>query len=116
MIAVVSVNHPAPRFEGQTKTKLDNTDVQSAIMSILNVELQLYFDRHLDTLKTIIARAEASAKIRKEEDKIRTNLADKKFAFEGNGKLARQESNKPEECEIFIVEGEPKTCPYPSFL
>jgi DNA gyrase subunit B len=74
-------------------------------MSILNVELQLYFDRHLDTLKTIIARAEASAKIRKEEDKIRTNLADKKFAFEGNGKLARQESNKPEECEIFIVEG-----------
>lgn len=116
MIAVVSVNHPAPRFEGQTKTKLDNTDVQSAIMSILNVELQLYFDRHLDTLKTIIARAEASAKIRKEEEKIRTNLADKKFAFEGNGKLARQESNKPEECEIFIVEGEPKTCPYPSFL
>lgn len=105
MIAVVSVNHPSPRFEGQTKTKLDNTDVQSAIMSILNVELQLYLDRHLETLKTIIARAEASAKIRKEEEKIRTNLADKKFAFEGNGKLARQESNKPEECELLIVEG-----------
>ena len=105
MIAVISVQHPAPRFEGQTKTKLDNADAQNAVAAILNTELQHYFDRHLETLKTIISRAEASAKIRKEEEKIRTNLADKKFAFEGNGKLARQESNKPEECEIFITEG-----------
>ena len=105
MVAVISVQHPAPRFSGQTKTKLDNSDVQNIIVSILNTELQHYFDRNLETLKTVIARAEASAKIRKEEEKIRTNLADKKFAFEGNGKLARQESNKPDECELFIVEG-----------
>ena len=105
MVAVISVSHPAPRFEGQTKTKLDNTDVQNAISSILNIELQHFFDRNLDTLKAIIARAEMAAKVRKEEDKIRTNLADKKFAFEGNGKLARQESNDPSKCEIFIVEG-----------
>lgn len=105
MTAVISVSHPSPRFEGQTKTKLDNTDVQSAMMSILNSGLQHYFDRNLDCLKTIIARAETAAKVRKEEEKIRTNLADKKFAFEGNGKLARQESNDPLKCEIFIVEG-----------
>jgi len=105
MIAVISISHPAPRFEGQTKTKLDNTDVQNAVQSILNTKLQHYFDRNLDTLKTIISRAEMSAKVRKEEEKIRTNLADKKFAFEGNGKLARQESNDPAKCEIFIVEG-----------
>lgn len=105
MVAVISVSHPSPRFEGQTKTKLDNTDVQSAMISILNTELQHYFDRNLETLKTIISRAEMAAKIRKEEEKIHTNLADKKFAFEGNGKLARQESNDASKCEIFIVEG-----------
>lgn len=105
MIAVISVSHPAPRFEGQTKTKLDNADVQSVIVSVMNGKLQHYFDRNLNTLKTIISRAEMASKIRKEEEKIRTNLADKKFAFEGNGKLARQESNDPSRCEIFIVEG-----------
>ena len=105
MIAVISISHPSPRFEGQTKTKLDNTDVQNVVVSVLNSQLQHYFDRNLDTLKTIISRAEMAAKVRKEEEKIRTNLADKKFAFEGNGKLARQESNDPSKCEIFIVEG-----------
>lgn len=105
MVAVISVSHPAPRFEGQTKTKLDNTDVQSVMVSFLNTELQHYFDRNLETLKTVISRAEMAAKLRKEEEKIRTNLADKKFAFEGNGKLARQESNDASKCEIYIVEG-----------
>lgn len=105
MTAVISISHPAPRFEGQTKTKLDNTDVQNVVISVLNSQLQHYFDRNLETLKTIISRAEMAAKVRKEEEKIRTNLADKKFAFEGNGKLARQESNDPTKCEIFIVEG-----------
>ena len=61
MTAVISVSHPAPRFEGQTKTKLDNTDVQSVIVSILNTQLQHYFDRNLETLKTIITRAEMAA-------------------------------------------------------
>ena len=50
------------------------------------------------------------------EEKIKTNIADKKFSFEGNGKLSRQESNDASKCEIFIVEGERKICPYPSFL
>lgn len=105
MVAVISVKHPAPRFEGQTKTKLDNQDAQNAVAAVLNQELQHYFDRHLEELKTVISRAEMMAKVRKEEEKIRTNLADKKFAFEGNGKLSRQESSDASKCEIFIVEG-----------
>lgn len=106
MIAIISIKHPAPRFEGQTKTKLDNADANSVLMSIVNTEGQLYFDRNLDTLKKIIESAQKSANIRKAEDKLKTNISDKKFAFEGNGKLARQESNDPLICEIFIVEGD----------
>ena len=116
MTAIISIKHPEPRFEGQTKTKLDNTDAKNAISSILNTELQVFLDRNVNVLKTIISCAEKSAKLRREEEKIKTNIADKRFSFEGNGKLSRQESNDASKCEIFIVEGERKICPYPSFL
>lgn len=116
MYCIISIKHPSPRFEGQTKTKLDNTDARNAIQSILNTELQVFFDKNLDIIKTIVACAEKAAKIRKAEEKIKTDLGDKKFSFEGNGKLSRQESNDASKCEIFIVEGERKVCPYPSFL
>lgn len=106
MVGVIVIKHPTPRFEGQTKTKLDNQDVLSIMNSIVNTEGQLYFDRHLEELKIIIAQAEKAAKLRKAEEKNSINLNDKKFAFEGNGKLARQESNDPKICEIFIVEGD----------
>jgi DNA gyrase subunit B len=106
MTCIISIKHPTPRFEGQTKTKLDNADANSVLMSIVNTEGQLYFDRNLDALKTIIESAEKSAKLRKAEEKIKTNITDKKFAFEGNGKLAKQESNDASVCEIFIVEGD----------
>jgi len=106
MSCIISIKHPQPRFEGQTKTKLDNPDAQNVVASVVNSEGQLFFDRNLDALKTIIESAEKSAKLRKQEEKLRTNLGDKKFAFEGNGKLARQESTDPSICEIFIVEGD----------
>ena len=106
MVAVIAIKHPGPRFEGQTKTKLDNQDAASVIMSLINSEGQLYFDRNVEVLKKIIECAEKSAKLRKEEEKSKINMNDKKFAFEGNGKLARQESNDPSICEIFIVEGD----------
>lgn len=106
MTAVVAIKHPGPRFEGQTKTKLDNTDALNVVASITNSESQLFFDRNLDTLKKIIACAEKSAKLRRAEEKVKTDLGDKKFSFEGNGKLARQESNDASICEIFIVEGD----------
>ncbi len=106
MTAVIAIKHTAPRFEGQTKTKLDNADAQSALQSVVNAEGQLYFDRNLEVLKKVIEQADKAARLRKQEEKTKINLSDKKFAFEGNGKLARQESNNPDICELFIVEGD----------
>ncbi len=86
MTAVVSIKHPDPRFEGQTKR---------------------FFDRNLETLKSIIGCAEKAAKIRKTEEKAKTNLLTKqKFSFDSNGKLANCESRDASKCEIFIVEGD----------
>ena len=107
MTAVVSIKHPDPRFEGQTKTKLDNPDAGTVVANVTGDEVQLYFDRHLDDLNAVIACAEKSAKIRKAEEKAKTNMLTKqKFSIDSNGKLANCESKNPEECEVFIVEGD----------
>ena len=107
MTAVVSIKHPAPRFEGQTKTKLDNPDAAKAVSSVISEQLQMYFDRHLEELKAVIGCAEKSAKIRKAEEKTKTNMLTKpKYSFDSNGKLANCNCKDPEKCEIFIVEGD----------
>ena len=107
MTAVVTVKHPDPRFEGQTKTKLDNQDANRATAKVTSDEMPLFFDKNLDVLKTVISCAEKAAKIRKAEEKARTNLLTKqKFSFDSNGKLANCESRDAERCEIFIVEGD----------
>lgn len=107
MTAVLSIKHKDPRFEGQTKTKLDNPDAGKAVSEVLGEELPLYYDRNLEELKKVIACAEKSAKIRKAEERARTNLISKsKFSIDTNGKLANCESRNPEECEVFIVEGD----------
>lgn len=107
MTAVVSIKHPDPRFEGQTKTKLDNPDATKATSQITNEELQLFFDKNLETLKNVIGCAEKAARIRKAEEKARTNMLTKpKFSFDSNGKLANCESRDASKCEIFIVEGD----------
>lgn len=107
MTAIVAVKHPEPRFEGQTKTKLDNQDAARVVSDVLGEELMLYFDKNLEVLKNVIACAEKSAKIRKAEEKAKTNLLTKsKFSVDGTGKLANCESRNPEECEVFIVEGD----------
>lgn len=74
MTAIVAVKHPAPRFEGQTKTKLDNPDAGTVVSAVTSDEVQLYFDRNLEQLKAVIACAEKSAKIRKAEERTKTNL------------------------------------------
>ena len=75
--------------------------------SVTNDEIQLYFDKNLDSLKAVIACAEKSAKIRKAEEKAKTNMLSKpKFSIDSNGKLANCESKNAEECEVFIVEGD----------
>ena len=107
MTAVISIKHPDPRFEGQTKTKLDNQDAARATGKIVNEEVVRYFDKNLDTLKVVLSCAEKAAKIRKTEEKARTNLLTKqKFSFDSNGKLANCESRNADICEIFIVEGD----------
>ena len=107
MTAVVAVKHPDPIFEGQTKTKLASADATKAVFSVTGEELQLYFDRNLEVLKAIIACAEKSAKIRKAEERAKTNMLTKsRFSFDSNGKLANCESREAEKCEIFIVEGD----------
>ncbi len=107
MTAVVSIKHPDPRFEGQTKTKLDNQDATKVVSKVTGDEIVRFFDRNLETLKSIIGCAEKAAKIRKTEEKAKTNLLSKqKFSFDSNGKLANCESKDAEKCEIFIVEGD----------
>lgn len=107
MTAVISIKHPSPRFEGQTKTKLDNQDAAKAVSKVTGEEIQRYFDRNLETLKKVISCAEKAAKIRKTEEKAKTNLLTKqRFSFDSNGKLSNCESREAEKCEIFIVEGD----------
>ena len=107
MTAIVSIKHPDPRFEGQTKTKLDNPDAAKATSKVTNDEIIHYFDRNLDTLKKVLSCAEKAAKIRKTEEKAKTNLLSKqKYSFDSNGKLANCESRDASKCEIFIVEGD----------
>ncbi|MDD6203299.1 MAG: DNA gyrase subunit B, partial [Lachnospiraceae bacterium] len=107
MTAVVSIKHPDPRFEGQTKTKLDNQDAAKVVSKVTGDEIVRYFDRNLEVLKSVIGCAEKAAKIRKTEEKAKTNLLTKqKFSFDSNGKLANCESRDAKKCEIFIVEGD----------
>ncbi len=107
MTAVVSIKHPDPRFEGQTKTKLDNPDAARVAAKVVSEEAPHYFDRNLEALKNILSCAERSAKIRKTAEKAKSNLLTKqKFSFDTNGKLANCISKDPSKCEIFIVEGD----------
>ena len=107
MTAVISIKHPDPRFEGQTKTKLDNQDAAKVVAKVVGEELTRFFDRNLETLKAVIGCAEKAAKIHKTEERAKTNMLTKqKFSFDSNGKLANCESKDASKCEIFIVEGD----------
>ncbi len=107
MTAIISIKHPEPRFEGQTKTKLDNQDAAKAVSKVTGDEVVHYFDRNLEPLKAVLSCAEKAAKIRKSEEKAKTNMLTKqKYSFDSNGKLANCESRDPKKCEIFIVEGD----------
>ncbi len=107
LTAVISIKHPDPRFEGQTKTKLDNQDAAKVVSKVVGDEIVRFFDRNLETLKSVISCAEKAAKIRKSEEKAKTNMLTKqKYSFDSNGKLANCISKDASRCEIFIVEGD----------
>lgn len=107
MTAIVSIKHPDPRFEGQTKTKLDNPDAQKVVNKITSEQIVLFFDKNLSVLKDVLSNAEKSVKLRKSEEKVRISFESKsKFSFDSIGKLANCSSKDASKCECFIVEGD----------
>ena len=107
MTCVIAIKYREPIFEGQTKTKLASAEAATDVAAVTGEKLEHYFDRNIETIKAIVACAEKSAKIRKAEEKAKTNLLSKnKFSFDSNGKLKVCTSKDPEKCEIFIVEGD----------
>jgi DNA gyrase subunit B len=108
LAAIVSVKMANPQFEGQTKTKLGNTDVRSFVLKTCNDWLADWFDRNPGEAKTIITKASQAARARVAAAQAR-KLARRKSLLESGsmpGTLADCQSTDPRECELFIVEGD----------
>lgn len=108
LTVVISTKVPEPQFEGQTKTKLGNGEVESIVQTIVNDKLSEYLEGNPGIAKKIIERAVNSAEAREAARKAR-DIVRRKNALESSnlpGKLADCSINDPEHCEIFIVEGD----------
>ena len=108
LTAVVSVKHPDPQFEGQTKTKLGNSDVRGIVEGAIHEELATYLEEHPDTAEAIVSKAVEAAKARKAAKKAE-ELTRRKSALESTslpGKLADCRERNPEDAELFITEGD----------
>jgi DNA gyrase subunit B len=108
LTAVVSVKHPDPQFEGQTKTKLGNSEVRGITESTVHEGLGTYLEENPDTAKKIVAKAAEAAKARQAAKKAE-ELTRRKSALESTalpGKLADCQSRDPSEAELFIAEGD----------
>jgi DNA gyrase subunit B len=108
LAAIISVKLANPQFEGQTKTKLGNTDVKSFVQRVCNEWLVDWFDRNPGEVKTIITKASAAARARIAAAQAR-KLARRKSLLESGsmpGKIADCQSTDPRLCELFIVEGD----------
>ena len=108
LTVVISTKVPEPQFEGQTKTKLGNSEVESIVQTIVNDKLGQYLEETPGIAKRIIERAVNSAEAREAARKAR-EIVRRKNALESSnlpGKLADCSINDPEHCEIFIVEGD----------
>ena len=108
LTAVISVKIPDPQFEGQTKTKLGNGEVQGIVEAIVNEELGTYFEENPTVARGIIEKAVMAARARDAARKAR-DLTRRKGALESGGlpgKLADCSSRDPSQCELYIVEGD----------
>jgi DNA gyrase subunit B len=108
LTAVLSVKVAEPQFEGQTKTKLGNSEVQGIVESLINTKLGRWLEDHPDQAETIIDKVITAAEARAAARKAR-ELVQRKNAFSGGslpGKLADCTSRKPEESELYLVEGD----------
>ncbi len=106
LVAILSIKHPDPQFEGQTKTKLGNTDAKSAVEEVFSLEAQRYLDKNVEVLKTILDNSMKSYNARRASDKARTAVMKQLNDVDTRSKLASCSSKKPEECEVYIVEGD----------
>ncbi len=106
LVAIVSIKHPDPQFESQTKNKLGNTDAKNAVDEVFNLEAQRYFDKNVEVLKRILENVHKSFKARTASDKARKSVMKQLLDVDTKSKLAACSSKKPEECEIYIVEGD----------
>jgi DNA gyrase subunit B len=108
LTAVLSIKHPDPQFEGQTKTKLGNSEVRGIVESAMHEDLGTYFEENPDIAKAIISKAVEAAKARKAAKKAE-ELTRRKSALESTalpGKLADCQTRDPDEAELFVVEGD----------
>ena len=106
LVAIISIKHPDPQFEGQTKTKLGNTDAKSAVDDVFTTEAQRWFDKHVEVLKGILDNSLKSFNARRASDKARTAVMKQLSDVDTRSKLASCSSKKAEECELYIVEGD----------
>ena len=106
LVAIISIKHPDPQFEGQTKTKLGNTDAKSAVEDVFSTEVQHYLDKNVEILKKILENSLKSYNARRASDKARTAVLKQLNDTDTKSKLAACTSKKPEECEVYIVEGD----------
>lgn len=106
LVAIVSIKHPDPQFEGQTKTKLGNTDAKTAVDDVFFSEVQRYFDKNVEILRSILENSMKSYNARKAGDKARNAVIKQLNDVDTRSKLASCSSKKPEECEVYIVEGD----------
>ncbi|AXG07371.1 DNA topoisomerase (ATP-hydrolyzing) subunit B [Haloplanus rubicundus] len=108
LTAVISIKHPDPQFEGQTKTKLGNSEVRGIVESAVHQQLGTYFEEHPDTAQSIVGKAAEAAKARQAAKKAE-ELTRRKSALESTalpGKLADCQSKDPSKSELFVVEGD----------
>ena len=106
IVAIISIKHPDPQFEGQTKTKLGNTDAKTAVDDVFSTEVERFFDKNIEILQTILDNSMKSYNARKASDKARNAVLKQLHDVDTRSKLASCSSKKPEECEVYIVEGD----------
>lgn len=106
LVAIISIKHPDPQFEGQTKTKLGNTDAKTAVDDVFSGEVTRYFDKNVDVLRCILDNSMKSYTARRASDKARNAVLKQLLDVDTKSKLASCSSKKPEECEVYIVEGD----------
>lgn len=106
LVAVISIKHSNPQYEGQVKSKLGSSDAKTAVEDVLTRDGSRYFDIHIEDIKAIVENAIKAIRLRKAEDRAKLNLQSKEVRLQTNGKLAGTTYRNPQKNELYIVEGD----------